>query len=435
MRRFIVLLRKELKELATLQMLAPFALTMLVFALIGNIVGAQGAEAERTRSLSMLDLDRTPASALVLESVKQSGFTVVAAAGEEPRGVLADESRPAVLLVVPEGFGSALERGERAEVQTYVAVRSFSLMGSRESAALAGALAALSQSLQEQLVVAVAPDADASVIAQPLAVQEHVVLGDRQAEVGVDAVMSFITSQTIFVPIVFFVVIVFAAQMVANAVASEKENKTLETLLAMPVSRSAIVTTKMLAAAAIALLSAGAYMVGMRYYMTGLTEGFGGSGATAAQEAAAEMARRLGLTLGASDYVLLGLTLFFSILVVLAIALIIGAFAENVKAVQSLLGPLMILIMVPYFMAMFVDINTLPTVARLALLALPFTHPFLAAPNLFLGNVNAVLAGIAYQAVWFVALVIAAARIFSSDRLLTMRLSLSRKKRSTPVGA
>ena len=435
MRRFLVLLRKEVKELATLQMLAPFALTILVFALIGNIVGAQGAEAERTRALSLLDLDGTAASSLVAETVKQAGFAVKEVSDADPRAVLADSNNPSMLLVVPEGFGAALARGERAPVETYVAVRSFSLTGSRETAALSGALASLSQALQQQLVKTVAPDADASVVAQPLSLQEHVVLGERQADVGVDAVIGFITSQTIFVPIVFFVVIVFAAQMVANAVASEKENKTLETLLAMPVSRSAIVTAKMIAAAAIALVSAAAYMVGMNYYMTGLTEGFGGAEATVAQEASAEMARQLGLTLSAGDYVLLGLTLFFSILVALAIALILGAFAENVKAVQSLLGPMMIFIMIPYFMSMFVDIGSLSPAARLALLAIPFTHTFTAAPNLFLGNVNAVLAGIAYQAAWFVALVIVAARIFSSDRLLTMRLNLSRKRTRTAPAA
>lgn len=435
MRRFLVLLRKEVKELATLQMVAPFALTILVFVLIGNIVGSQGAEAERTRALSLLDLDGTAASSLVANTVEQAGFGVEEASDADPVEVLADADNPSMVLVVPEGFGAALARGERARVETYVVVRSFSVTGSRETEALSWALASVSQALQQQLVKTVAPDADAAVIAQPLSVQEHVVLGERQADVGVDAVIGFITSQTIFVPIVFFLVMVFAAQMVANAIASEKENKTLETLLAMPVSRSAIVTAKMIAAAAIALVSAAAYMVGMRYYMTGLTKGFGGAEATAAQEASAEMARQLGLALSAGDYVLLGLTLFFSILVALAIALILGAFAENVKAVQSLLAPMMILIMIPYFMSMFVDVNSLPTTARIALLALPFTHTFLAAPNLFLGNVDAVLAGIAYQAAWFVALVIVAARIFGSDRLLTMRLNLSRKRIRTATAA
>lgn len=433
MRRFLVLLRKEVKELATPQMLAPFLLTILVFALIGNVVGEQGAEAERTRALALVDHDRTAASGLVAAAVKQAGFAVVEPSSSDPADVLRDPAYPAVLLVVPEGFGDAIASGTRATVETYVAVRSFSVMGSRESAALAGALTVLNRALQAQMVETLAPSADPAVVAEPIAVSQHVAVGDRMAEVSPDLVMGFITSQTTFVPIVLFVVIVFAAQMVATALASEKENKTLESLLAMPVARSAIVTAKMVAAGAIALVSAAAYMIGLNYYMSGITRGFGGAEATQANEAAGELAKQLGLTLGVSDYVLLGMSMFFAILVALAVALILGAFAENVKSVQSLLAPLIIVIMIPYFLVMFVDVDSLPQAARVAVLALPFAHPFLAAPNLFLGNVSAVVAGIAYEGLWFAALVVVAARIFSSDRLLTMRLNLSRKRRSSPV--
>jgi ABC-2 type transport system permease protein len=125
--------------------------------------------------------------------------------------------------------------------------------------------------------------------------------------------------------------------------------------------------------------------------------------------------------------------MFFAILVALAVALILGAFAENVKSVQSLLAPLIIVIMVPYFLVMFVDLNGLPDAARMGVLALPFAHPFLAAPNLFLGNVSAVVGGIVYEAVWFAVLVVVAARIFGSDRLLTMRLNLARKRTRLPA--
>lgn len=433
MRRFLVLLRKEVRELATPQMLAPFLLTILVFALIGNVVGEQGSEAERTRALALVDHDRTAASRLVSSAVEQAGFAVVEPASSDPEEVLRDSSYPPVLLVVPQGFGEAVAAGRRATVETYVAFRSFTVMGSRESVALAGALAALNRALQAQLVRTLAPSADPAVVAEPISVAQHVVVGNRAAEVSPDLVMGFITSQTTFVPIVLFVVIVFAAQMVATALASEKENKTLESLLAMPVARSAIVTAKMVAAGAIALVSAAAYMIGLNYYMSGLTRGFGGAEAAQANEAAGEVARQLGLTLSVGDYVLLGLSMFFAILVALAVALILGAFAENVKSVQSLLAPLIIVIMVPYFLVMFVDLNGLPDAARTGVLALPFAHPFLAAPNLFLGNVSAVVGGIVYEAVWFAVLVVVAARIFGSDRLLTMRLNLARKRTRSPA--
>ena len=113
----------------------------------------------------------------------------------------------------------------------------------------------------------------------------------------------------------------------------------------------------------------------------------------------------------------------------LSIAIILGAFAENVKAVQSLLAPLMILVMIPYFLTLFVDLDQAGPLLKWLVLAIPFSHSFSAAPNLFLNSYATVIAGIVYQFVWFVVLAGVAARIFSTDRILTMKLNLRRTKR------
>jgi len=126
---------------------------------------------------------------------------------------------------------------------------------------------------------------------------------------------------------------------------------------------------------------------------------------------------------------MLGLTLFASILTALAIAIILGAFAEDVKAVGTLIMPLMVLLLIPYFLTLFLDLSVLPDAARYAVLAIPFTYPFITGPNLFLGNYGIVWWGIGYQLVWFAVFVTIAARVFSTDRILTMKLSLGRKKR------
>ena len=139
--------------------------------------------------------------------------------------------------------------------------------------------------------------------------------------------------------------------------------------------------------------------------------------------------QQLGLTFGPGDYALLGLTMFAGILVALSIAIILGGFAESVKSVQAMLTPLMVLLLVPYFLTLFLDIGQLPTVLRWVVMAIPFTYPFLAGPNLFLGNYGAVWFGIVYQMVWFTVFVVIAARIFSSDRILTMKLDFSRGRK------
>jgi len=107
---------------------------------------------------------------------------------------------------------------------------------------------------------------------------------------------------------------------------------------------------------------------------------------------------------------------------------ILGAFAESVKSVQALLTPLMVLLLVPYFLTLFLDLNDLPLDRPHRGDGHPVRLPFVAGPALFLGNYGVVWFGIFYQLAWFVVFVIIAARIFSTDRVLTMKLSLGRRR-------
>jgi ABC-2 type transport system permease protein len=280
--------------------------------------------------------------------------------------------------------------------------------------------------LSESLIASATGAANAATLREPIGLSEHVVVGTRSAAASADQVIGFITGQTTFIPIILFIVIMFSASMIASTVASEKENKTLETLLAMPVGRAPLVLAKMAAAALIAIAASAAYLFGMRYYMDRLSATVGtGAGANAAAGAAIQ---RLGLTLGAGDYLLLFASLFGGILVALAIAVILGAFAENVRTVQALLTPLTLAVMIPYFLTLFVDLDASSPLLRAVVLAIPFSQPFRAAPALFLHDYATVWAGIAYEGVWFVAAVFVATRIFASDRILTMHLGRRRSR-------
>jgi ABC-2 type transport system permease protein len=138
--------------------------------------------------------------------------------------------------------------------------------------------------------------------------------------------------------------------------------------------------------------------------------------------------RNLGLVLDARGYFLLGVSLFFAILCALAMATILGVLAEDFRSAQSLIMPVIFLVMIPYFLSFFSDIRTLSTPVRLLVLAIPFSHPFLASQNILLEEYAAVYYGILYMAVFFAVLVFLAARIFSTDRVLTMKLRWGKKK-------
>lgn len=434
MRRFMVLLKKELRELLTKQILLPFIVVIVMFVALGQTLSSIGGAEQGEFPLLVVDSDQTELSRFMISVFEDSGFEAMIVdsipEGENTQRAL-ENAEANVMVEIPEGFSAAMDRGEPLPVVTRTSLRTFSFVGNNDIMAFGGALEAVNSAIAVRAVAEAAPQVPARVVQRPVLADEYVLVGDREARTPAAAVMGFVAQQTTFIPIVLFIVIMFASQMIATAVATEKENKTLETLLSYPVSRTSIVASKMVAAGLIALLSAGAYMIGMQQYMRGIEAGLGGAEATGmgavAGESRAAM-EQLGLTFGAGDYALLGLTLFAGILVALSIAIILGGFAESVKSVQALLTPLMVLLLIPYFLTLFLDLSMLPDAARIAVMAIPFTYPFITGPNLFLGNVGIVWFGIAYQLVWFAVFVAIAARVFSSDRILTMKLSLGKKR-------
>ena len=117
---------------------------------------------------------------------------------------------------------------------------------------------------------------------------------------------------------------------------SEKENKTLETLLTMPIKRTTIISGKLLAAAIVGLVYGVAYMIGMMFYTTGLTVG-----------STSVNLSEYGLALDAVDWILLMLILFLAIFSALGICMILGAFTKNYKMAQQMTMPISFLAIIP----------------------------------------------------------------------------------------
>lgn len=424
MNRFITLLKKELRELLTLQMILPFVLVVLIFFFIGNVAGNETRKASAPQWIGVLDQDRTPLAAEITGLLSRQNFRIRSFQDTLATTIRqAKDEKIATVLVIPRGFAQEIAAGREVKIPVYSIIRNFSLLGSLSSQAARGAVTTINDYLSNRLLTQKALG-NPKALKNPVSPESHVLIGSRSAAIAPDLVSGFITSQTAFLPIVMFLIIVIAAQMIAVSIASEKENKTLETLLATPISRVSLVTAKMVAAGVVSLLIAVFYLFGFQSYMNGVTGGLNTAAAHNPQLAAA--IAQLGLTLNLPAYLLLGGSLFLSILIALAISLILGAFAEDVKSAQGLIAPITFLIMIPYFLTMFVDLNAAAPLLRFIVYAIPFSHPFLAGPYLFLHNYTAVVYGLVYQAVFFLVLVVIAARIFATDRVLTMKLSFKK---------
>ena len=161
-----------------------------------------------------------------------------------------------------------------------------------------------------------------------------------------------------------------------------------------------------------------AFSAGGLVVVAGITAAAG----TGAASSAGPALVKLGLVISPYGYLLIGASVLFCILCALSMAFILGILSEDVKSIQAMLLPLMMPLLLAYLLPIFIDLSTAGLGIKLLLYAIPFTHAFMAPQNVMMGNTAQVLWGIGYQALVFAAFVALAARLFSGEALLTLRL-------------
>ncbi|MGD9641168.1 MAG: ABC transporter permease [Elusimicrobiales bacterium] len=427
---FLVLLKKEIKELLTAQLVITIAVTLLVFHVIGKAVGSHNKSSAARNGIVVLDLDRSDLSARLLKAISGAKTRPSAAPQREIAAAMAAPEYAAEnsFMVIPAGLQAAVTAGKSSNIEYYSRFR-------REASGLGPAIAAsqirrtqqaaakeVSAYLMQLRLPGLAPD----FLRDPAPPREFAVVNGRTAEVSLAQVIGFIQSQSYFFPIAVFFIVILSAQMIMTAVASEKENKTLETLLSSPLDRRLLVMSKLAAATLIAAALSGAYMLGMRSFMAGVT-GLGADPAVAVA-AAGPALTALGVMISGPGYLLVGLSVMFCILCALSIAFILGILSEDVKSIQTMMTPLMMPLMLAYLLPIFIDMSTAHFGLKLLLYAIPFTHAFMAPQNVMMGNIPQVWWGILYQAAVFAVCVNISTRLFSGDALLTLRLRLPWQK-------
>lgn len=424
MKKFTNLLVKEIRELINKQLIISLLFTFFLFYFLGNIARSEAKKAEVARRIGVLDLDRSTISRGLVDNLKLIRFQVEEFDTQDREEALAktQEKNLSFLLVIPSGLAQGVENLQTQEIETYSFLRSLSMSEARYADIFKVILEATNDYLSNEVLKRKIPEVLPGNLKKPLKSRDFVIVRGQRAEASASAIASFAYLQSVFVPIILAMILIYSSQMVISAIAMEKQNKTLETLLTVPISRSSIVAAKMLAAGIVGLLSAVFYLVGFRWYMRGLTGDL-----TQAAGGIAGIAKQLGLSLTAGGSAILAISLFLAILCALALATILGVLAEDYRTAQSLIMPLVFLVMIPYLLTIFTDLQSLSLPAKILIFAIPFSHPFMAVNNILLRNYQAIALGIIYMLAVFIILVATAARIFSTDRVLTMKLRWRRK--------
>ena len=400
------IIKKEFKELFVLSTLLPIVVIAIVFGLVGQSIGNIGESMEEKPVIGIADMDDGDFSDIAM-SVLTERAKVIYNGNDAEEGLEEVRKESGVaLLVIPENFSQNIYDNHPGEIEIYWIMKGAGMMDSISSGVVEGLIQAVNQEISRELIQQDS-SIDPALVLNPTTRIDTTFFKEKEIEgLSPSTLGNMLVSQSIVIPIVVMMLIIMAGASVISSMGLEKENKTLETLLTLPVRRSHIVIGKMVGSALVGMIMAAIYMIGFSRYMTSF------------QVADINLAD-FGLALGMQDYLLVGISLFVALLAGLSLCIVLGTFAKNYRSAQTLIFPITALAMISVFITMFKDFDTIPAILRVLVFAIPFSHPMMAMRALMMDNYSLVIGGVAYTAVFTVIMIVVAVRIFNSDRLLT----------------
>jgi len=400
------LIRKEIRELLTMATIISMVVMAAIFGLVGLSMSQTQEEAKQKPSIAVVNMDAGEYSQIALSVIEKNANVLYSGLDRNAAWEKVKEKGIA-LLVIPDSFSSSLLEGRPAEIEINWLLKGIGLMDNISSAVLSSLMQIINTSISRELISS-GTEVSPELALNPIGLKETVYLkGKVVPGVSPDLLGQLLISQSITIPIAIMMMILMAGSTVISSMGLEKESKTLETLLSLPIKRRDIVIGKLTGSAVVGLIMAIIYMLGFSYYMNSMplsvNINLGG----------------LGLALSAQDYLLVGISMLLALFVGLSLCLLLGTFARDFKSAQTLVFPVTILAMVPMFLVMFKDFDTIPLALQILLFIIPFSHPMMAMRALMFDNYSLVISGIIYLAVFAVVITLILTKIFSSDRLLT----------------
>ena len=424
------IIRKEVRELLTPGSVISVLVMVVLFAGLGGLIGGEVDSAAELPTFGfVVDEDGqyyndwNPYDVLCNETnygaEADSKIILMDSTYGDDEAILAEMREKGItsVLALPDAdsFRESMTNGTQVTMKQYYLYEPTGLFGTVSSSVLSSVVSILNTSLSQEIMSSAGTGLDYDFVTNPIVSGTNdvstIVDGEVHTGITPSDVSNEITSQTLMIPIVIMIIIMMVGSIVISSMGSEKENKTLETLLTMPIKRTSIVSGKIVAAAIVGLVYGLAYMVGMSIYMGSMTGTIAGSSSVNLED--------LGMSLDILDWFLIMVSMFLAIVCALGICMILGAFAKNYKSAQTMTMPLSILAMIPMFIIMFTGWYGSGGVLQAITFAIPFSHPMMAMQALMYGDMTLVLGGIAYMAVFALVSILITVRLYNSDILIT----------------
>ena len=403
------IIKKELRELLTPATILPIVFIALIFGSLGSSMEGIQEGLQEKPILGIINEDNSALSTIVVSILENESDVIFNSSdiADKQYGLEQVKQQDGMaLIIIPQNFSKDILNDTRGVLEVYWIMKGAGLFDAISSEVVEQLISSINREISKVLIED-NTTVNASIALWPTSRIDTTYFKDREIGLSPGAIAGMVSFQSMLIPIVIMMIIIMAGSMVISSMAMEKENKTLETLLTLPVKRTHIVTGKIVASAIIGLLFAVVYMFGMSRYLQGfqMSEGLN--------------LADFDLALTSSDFVLIGISLFITLIAALALCMLLGTMAKNYKSAQTLTFPVAMLAMVPMFVTMFADFDTLPLALKSLIFAIPFSHPMIATRALIFNDYLLVIGGIIYVLIFAIVTILIVVWVFKTDRLLT----------------
>ena len=289
------LVKKELKELLTPSSLISVIVVMFLFIAMGSFMGGETKNMTSLQPIGFVDLSEDAINdyaQIGLDGVSQyyasqqcdpaeyiHMIDVTSQYGTEAfdneiYDAMVNQGVDTVLVIMPSfntdldalsGYGQIVVYWNQTSLGIF---SSISLVTSETAISLFNT--AIRVSIMESEMTGLTDD-QIMIVNQPCISPAHSTFLKGKIHQGIthDQIYGALSQQNMFVPIIIMLIIVMIGSIVISSMGNEKENKTLETLLTLPVNRTTIVAGKLIGSTIAGLIMCMLYMIGMFFYISG----------------------------------------------------------------------------------------------------------------------------------------------------------------------
>jgi len=404
------IIKKELKELMTPATFLPIIIIAILFSTLGGGMGNIEEQLQEKPTIGLINADDENLS-IIASTIFEFTSDIVYKSNDtfDKTQALEEikEKDGVALIIIDKNFSKDISSGNPGSIETYWIMKGAGLLDSISSTVLEQIITEINKNITRELLSKDNLSINTATTLNPTNRSTITYFKNNEYQgLSPQDISGMLSSQSTFIPIIMMMIIMMSGQIVISSMALEKENKTLETLLTLPVKRTNIVTGKIVAAATVGLILALIYMFGLGSYLTSFNVQSIGSAS-------------IDLSLSLIDLILIGILVFVSLVAALSLCMLLGTMAKNFKSAQTLTFPVAVLVLIPMFVTMFKDFDTLPIALKAALFGIPFSHPMMAPRALLFDDYAMVIGGIIYVTIFAIIMISLVVWVFKTDKIIT----------------